>query len=605
MNLALVRVLVVAMLGVGVACVGRVDDATGSSSGDRAGTDQPGPGGGNGRAGNGRAGSGMTGPPGSPSPSVQAGTALRPALAGFRCSTGKPLPAAPIRFRRLSHREYDHTLRDLGFTAGDSWTTNFPGDDASSATGGNNDYGNNADQLTVPPALLDAYLDVGKTIADTADMTKLLPCRNPTAAQQAACATDFIGSFGKRAFRRALTDAERARYKALYDARMMVDGDFDGATRLVLRAVLGSPKFLLRSEIGAPAGAGLARLTAAETAAAISYLIWGSIPDAALGASADKGELDTAAGRRAAATRMLADPRAQAQFREFAQGWLQLGKLAAADKDPAIYPGFDDKLRAAMQGETLALADRAFTKGADGLALMLSDTQSVANDALAKVYGLAGSFKSDMRAVTLDGSQRAGVLTHPSLLAINAYRDGSAPVFRGIFVRRQLLCEDVPPPPPNVPNDAKTPRPATTTRERFQAHSSNPACYACHQFIDPIGFGFESYDGIGRFRATDGGKPVDAAGAVTATPATDGTFTGAVALAQRLAASPDVAECTALQMFRFALGRSEVLGAVDAPNADACVLQAIAQRWTTRGSFADLIAAIVESDGFVTRAVNP
>jgi len=222
---------------------------------------------------------------------------------------------------------------------------------------------------------------------------------------------------------------------------------------------------------------------------------------------------------------------------------------------------------------------------------VLRGSTGFVNAALAPLFGVQAAGAS-LAEVVLDPSQRLGMLTHPALLSVLAKPNQSAPVIRGKFVREQLLCMKLPPPPPDVVTSAPDPTPGLSTRERFAEHSRDPACAGCHSLMDPIGFALEHFDALGKFRSNDGGKPVDASGRILGGSDVDGEFDGAVMLAERLAASSDVRDCIATQYFRFAVRRTEA-------DDDACSLAEVRNSLVTGSAdLPQLISAIARSDAF-------
>jgi hypothetical protein len=199
--------------------------------------------------------------------------------------------------------------------------------------------------------------------------------------------------------------------------------------------------------------------------------------------------------------------------------------------------------------------------------------------------------------VSLDPKQRAGLLTQASLLAVNAKPNQSSPVHRGKFVRERLLCQPLPPPPNNVNIQPPDVDPKATTRQKFAQHSSDPYCAGCHKLMDPIGFGFESYDGIGQFRTKDHGLPVDASGELTGTRDSDGKFDGAIELAARLGDSAEVRECVATQWFRFGYGHGE-------EKADSCAMSQLQDAFRAADyNVKELLVALTRTDAFRYRNV--
>ncbi len=390
-----------------------------------------------------------------------------------------------------------------------------------------------------------------------------------------ACAEAFARDFGRRAFRRPLTEAEVARYAPL-------------GARTAARAMLASPHFLYRTELGTPAGDAY-RLTGHETAAALSYFLWGTTPDAALDAAADAGRLDTAAGVEAEARRMLDDPRARETLGAFALQWLGVESLPTVTRDAAL----SDALRQDMLEETRRFVTHvAFDGGGTG-ELFTAD-YTFASPALAAYYGLAAGDPTALDA------RRAGLLGHGSVLATYAHSDQTSPIRRGLFVRRALLCQPLPPPPPDA-GGVPDVDPGATTRERFAQHTASPFCHSCHRYIDDVGFGFERFDAVGRWRETENGLPIDGLGDMNDL---EGLGTGTRApyrslpeLGALLAESRAARRCFVTQVFRFALGRMET------PD-DACALDALDARLAETDDVRALLVAVAASPAFLMRAAE-
>jgi hypothetical protein len=282
------------------------------------------------------------------------------------------------------------------------------------------------------------------------------------------------------------------------------------------------------------------------------------MPDPALFQAAADNRLTTAAEIETQARRLLADARARETVTTFVEEWLNLDQVAERPKDPAVYPEFKDDLKAAMVAETRAFVGNVVFDGDGRLGSMLTANFSFVNAALGPLYGMTGIQGTDLKRSLMDTTQRSGLLTHAAFLTVTGSTSGSNPVKRGKKIYERLLCGTLPPPPPNVP----TPRPASeggTTRERFAEHGQSKCAVGCHSLMDPIGFAFEHYDGIGRYRTLDNGKMVDSAGTLTLDGAAR-TFTDARELSQLLASSETVNRCLVTQMMRFALGRPETEG---------------------------------------------
>ncbi len=465
-------------------------------------------------------------------------------------SCAAPEPGRRL-LRRLSRAEYDATVNDL-FAFSQTNGASFTADTVV------NGFDNNADALRVTPLLAEQMRKAAEAIAHKAitERPEIVPC--PIASGDAACAASFIDTFGKRAYRRPLDQGEGDRLKALYAAVAPAEG-FSMGVEAVLAAMLQSPSFLYRSELGDHAGKGEYRLTGWEIASELSYLVWGTMPDDALFQAAESGALATPAGVQHEVERLVADPRSDALMSRFVEGWLQLDRLANVPKDATVYPTFDPAIREAMLGEARRFVKRVVRGGSGSLPELLSSKTTYVNDALAGFYGISASGAADpegYREASFDAT-RGGLLTLGAVLATHAHPGDSSPIHRGKLVRERLLCQPLPPPPPSVNASPPPLDPSLTTRERFAAHSVNEPCKSCHKLIDPIGFGFEHFDGVGRYRADEGGLPIDTTGAIVQSSHTDGAFDGVLDLSAMLAESPDVKACFALQWIRFGYGTEE------------------------------------------------
>jgi hypothetical protein len=292
--------------------------------------------------------------------------------------------------------------------------------------------------------------------------------------------------------------------------------------------------------------------------------------------------------------RMLADPRAADAIPAFHLQWLGLGEMDAVDKDPVRFPQFDTVLVDAMRAETAAFSDFVVRRGDGLMSTLLTANFSFPQGPLFQLYGLTQPVRfTPGDEVPTKPGERAGILTQAAFLTTHAHRDQTSPVHRGIFVRENILCQPLMPPPPNVNTTPPAVSDATTTRARFAAHEADPLCAGCHLLIDPIGLGFENYDAIGAYRTRDGAGTVDASGEIKGgTGALAGPFVGAIELGRKLAASPEAANCLTSQWFRFALGRME-------SNDDACSLQTVRAGFAASGgNVRQLLAKIVQADAF-------
>ena len=515
-----------------------------------------------------------------------AGCPKKPAAGGPDAGTAcSMLPGRATPLRLLTRAEYDNTVRDvLGDATGPADV--LPREPLAFG------FDDNADVLQATPEAVQGYLEISEAVSAAAVKDRkslLVQC----ATQDLACGQLFVTTVGRRLYRHTLSAAERDTLDALFTSAFNQFG-FDAALEWTLGAMLQSPQFLYRAELGDGSQAASVPLTGVELASKLSYFLWASAPDDALLDAAERGELVTTPGLRAQTARLLADARATDGTSRFLFELFDTASVGRLEKDLGTYPAFTPQLAAAWQTSLeLYLRDVAANDGT--VRGLLTSSRLYVNGDMS-MYAAPPS-PTGFAPVTMLASQRPGVLTQPGFLAKLAGPNQSSPIRRGVFVYTQLMCQPPQPPPANAAVTPPPLDPTATTRERFSQHSTDPACRGCHSVIDPMGFGFEHYDGMGLWRDTEAGKPVDASGAIVA--ATDeslkGFFTGAQELAGKLAQSRQVTDCLASQMFRYALGRVE-------QQEDACSLDGVrATFFAGGGRFTDLEAAIVESASFRTR----
>jgi Protein of unknown function (DUF1588)/Protein of unknown function (DUF1592)/Protein of unknown function (DUF1595)/Protein of unknown function (DUF1587)/Protein of unknown function (DUF1585) len=520
--------------------------------------------------------------------------AAPPTMTGGTGGTGVTMPQTcdapapgPAPLHPLTRFEYDNILRDL---LGD---TNEP----ARAFPPENEvegYRTNASANHANPLLVESYLTAAETVAANAVQSRLLtvaPCAD--GADPAVCGQAFIASFAARAFRRPLLDAELLPLTALFDS-----GNTEGygkGVELVIQAVLQSPQFLYRVDsLRAPTPeSGAIALGSYELAARLAFTLWGSVPDVDLLAAADAGRLATAADVEREARRLLEDQRAHDIVRDFSEQWLDLSRL-----DGAVREGTEldvSLLNSSLHQSLTHFLDATYF-GAEGTFQRLFTDPSVwVNGTLAPVYGGQAPL-DDFQPQTLP-DPRSGLLTQPALLALLSHSDQTAPVIRGVFVRERILCLPVAPPPPTVNAVPPDPDPSATTRERFRQHTEQAACSGCHQLIDGVGFGFERYDQLGRYRATENGLDVDESGEVLVSTeaALDGPFTGAGELAARIAASPLARDCLAANWYTYTFGRQLQ------PEDSCSVAQLKARFANSGGDLKELLVGLTQTDSFLYR----
>jgi hypothetical protein len=495
----------------------------------------------------------------------------------------------PNNLRRLTAAQYDNTVRDLlGITTHPSEQFSFAPDERVGPFTSNG-------TAPVVDLQVEQYMAAAEGIAAqvVGDLAGLLPCE-PTVVGEQACAEEFLADLGMRAYRRPLDAAEQARLMGVYEEGRAHE-DFANGIRLAIQAVLQSPFFLYHVESGDAAAADgeLVALDGYAMASRLSYFLWNTMPDDALFAAAAAGQLENDDGLSAQLDRMLDDPRAAEAIASFHLQWLGADEIAHLEKDPGVYPEFSAQLASAMLDETSRFTSWVLREGDATLDTLLTAEFTFTEDpALLALYGATlpeGHTPGDP--VPLPEGQRAGLLTHASLLASHAHANQTSPIHRGVVVRENLFCHMLPPPPPDVDDVPPDPDPNATTRERFDQHTSDPSCAGCHNLIDPIGFGLENYDGIGAFRTMEGDLPVDASGELMGTDV-DGSFDGAVELAGRLVESPMVRQCVARQWFRFALGRNEAA-------EDSCTMDRLYDVFESSGNdVRALLRELVLSDAF-------
>jgi Protein of unknown function (DUF1592)/Protein of unknown function (DUF1588)/Protein of unknown function (DUF1595)/Protein of unknown function (DUF1585)/Protein of unknown function (DUF1587) len=563
---------------------GRSGDSTGPGTGSVPGT-----------------GAGSTGGSNSP-PGVGAGGATVPSTAA-----GNPTSAGLRPLRLLSTREYLNTARDLLADAGMSAEA-LPSDNEDPASSFS--FHTRGDVATLDASL---FRDAAQGLAARAvtHLGTLLPCSTSvTTTNEAACVNTFMSTLALRMYRRPLTASDKTGLMGLYTvakgaAPTGLGLGFGDSIGFVIEAILQSPEFLYHWEIDsgkasvdtmAPAGITIVKMGGYEMANRLSYFLWGSMPDQALFDAAAAGTLGDATSVEAQARRMLKDPKASAMFADFFVDWLDIDTLASKPKDKILYPTYGDALAASMNAEVQSFVSSIMTSGSGRFDDLMTGTKSFANAALANVYGLSGVTGTTLQPVTLNPAQRSGLLTTPAFMALTGASDGSLPPRRGAVILKKLLCRTLPPPPAVIP-DPKPVTPGVTTRQRFEEHSSNPCATACHTMIDPLGFAFENYDGIGQYRMTDNALPVNAQVSLTL----DGklqTVADARGLVTALAGSNEAQSCFSRQWFRYALGR------LDTADDLASVNGATATFKSATRDVRELLVGIATSRTFRYRALS-
>lgn len=489
------------------------------------------------------------------------------------CSASQP--GEPL-LRRLTVREFEATLTDAFPEVAGAWTSSLSSDPIS-----HYGYDNAADRLLVGKQKAREIDGTAASLAGavTGALDQLLPCAASSADR--ACAETFVDKYGKRLFRRPLDADDKEKLLGFFD-EAVAKTDFAEAIGWVTRALVHSPHTVYRSEIGALAE-GERRLTQHEVAAALSYTFGGTTPSDDLLARADAGELDSPEVLVQVARELIATPRGRENLHHLFGSWLGYARVTSLTKTNV--PEFD-AVRADMREETRRFLDLVVFDGGGGLVDLLTSPVTTPSQALAQFYGFPAP-GADYESVERPETGGIGVLAQGSVLATMASPDGSSPTKRGLLVMENFLCRT----PPEVPADVPLlPEPQTgqiTTRQRYEeVHSAGP-CNNCHRMFDPIGFGFEHFDEVGRYRADEGGLTIDASGEVPESF----TFTGQTELAELLAQEEEMQACVSARVKAFAFGtESACLGETERA---AFMSGAI--------GFVDYIASLAAEPHFVRR----
>ena len=453
-----------------------------------------------------------------------------------------------VVMRRLNRVEYNNTVRDLLGTDLRP-ADEFPPDEVVGV------FDNEGAALAMSPLLVERYERAAEQLAADALQRRALEvflCE-PTVSDTRACLETIARTLGRRAWRRPLTDAEVSGLASVLDLAEGEGQGFEAAVGLLVHALLLSPHFLFRVELGVDPGSEEAQLLSSyEVASRLSYFLWSTMPDEELLDAAKRDELVTPDGVQAQAERMLADARAAALAQNVAGQWLLTRGVASIQRDPVVYPSFTEDLRDAMAIETQLLLEHLLSTDVSAKTL-LTARFSFLNEPLAEHYGVAGVAGEDFRRVDFDGDERAGILGHAGILAGTSESDRTSPVKRGKWVLSHLLCSEPPPPPPGVESLPDGSAEGASKRELLEEHVTNDACASCHETMDAIGFGLESYDVVGAWRDEDEfGFPVDAAAELGNSVG----FDGPVELGEVLAADPRFDRCVVEMLLAYALGRA-------------------------------------------------
>ncbi|HVJ19579.1 MAG TPA: DUF1588 domain-containing protein, partial [Polyangiaceae bacterium] len=455
-----------------------------------------------------------------------------------------------------------------------------------------------ASQVTVGELAVEAYESASRAVTaevfgDAQRWQALVGCQ-PQPDLSDGCVTTFVQSFGKRAFRRDLTDAEVQTWVTVAQSAALLAGSADQGLATVTSGLLQSPNFLYRVETNAiDASNGRLKYDGSSMATRLAYLLTGGPPNAELLAAAAAGQLDTADGVRTAAAPLLAGTSAVDSMAAFLSEFAQAQQVLKVSKSEQLFPGFNAALQSSMLEATrLFLKNVVLAPNADVRSFYDSD-QTFVDAALAPIYGVAAPASGFAQVALGPETGRAGILGQASVLAGESQPDRSSPTRRGVFILQNLLCQTPSPPPPGVltvlPQD-----PNTTTRQKLEEHRKNLACAGCHALFDPLGLALEHFDAIGQYRVDEDGLAIDATGNWNGV-----AFDGAAQLGAALRQDPGALSCMMRSFYRDANGRVD-------DEADAAQIETLVELLASHGYvWANLVADFVASDAFRSAPALP
>lgn len=421
----------------------------------------------------------------------------------------------PFIIRRLTKTEYGNTLHDLF------------GVDPAIADGLPAEVSGEGYLNSLSPLQLEQYLAIADKVAarisspenaPPTEMERRLFGEQPAGeTDPRSAAREVARSLARKAYRRPPSQAELDCLLEVFDLGRQNELAYRTSLQLMLKAILVSPQFLFITPAGAPVpDAEIVPLDDHQLASRLSYFLWATMPDDELMTLADSGKLHEPSTLRAQVSRLLDDPRSRALFDGFGAQWLGLDKLAVQTFDAEKFPQMTGELRAAMYDEA-RLFFESMVRENRGIIGFIDGDYTYLNEALAAIYGMEGAVVGpELRRVRLSDGNRGGILGMPGILAATSFPNRTSPVVRGVWVLEQVLGDQIPPPPPDIPALEQQDQGTVanlTLRQRTELHRANPACMNCHKTIDPIGFGLENFDAIGRWRDKDeNGGAIEAAG---------------------------------------------------------------------------------------------
>jgi hypothetical protein len=502
------------------------------------------------------------------------------------------------RVSRLSHQQWENTVVDLmGYDAPTGKSESFPPDPKTAGYL----FDNDGNSLAVEDILWSAYAAAAEEVAtevigNSTMLGKLLP---PDTGDPAARAKTFIETFGRRAYRRTLTTTEVDDLMKVYTdaaANNSTLPAFEAGIQQVIAAVLQSPLFLYRVETSKTASSGAIPLTGYEQASRLSYLIVNSMPDDLLLDAAEAGNLATPEGVEKEARRLLANPRAKETVSRFFHGFLDLDKWTKIDPLPNLFPDAPANYADLARQENEQFIQYLFGSGG-GYREVLTSNETFVNADIAPIYGVSGSFDATFEKVTLDPAQRRGVFTQLGFLAANATSTDPDPIHRGAFLARRIACLTLAAPPDGVP--PLPPPEGKSNRQTVEEHTqkADTNCAGCHATkINPLGFPYENYDAIGKWRTDDNGHAIDSA----TTPLINGEphpVANALELADAFAGSQATHECYTERWVEYAFGRKGM-------DEDIGVVRYLAEESVNGTGMEELLVKLVTTRAFRSRSLK-
>jgi hypothetical protein len=502
---------------------------------------------------------------------------------------------APVTMRRLTVREYANSVEAVlaGPVTAPKWVEPIDRTGYGFTTIG---AGQAVYSEAGIEALQDAAFDAAAEVfADASRRAAFLGTCNAPTGPTDACVGQWLASTGRRAFRRPLSPDELDRYTGLISAGATAYDTLTGM-QYATAALLGSPGFLFRAELGTPAGDGTLAFHGYELAARLSYLLWEAPPDDTLLDAAADGSLDTPGGLDAQLDRLLGEARARPAVLEFFSEHFALDLLDSLVKDLTAFPRFTPSLGASMRQELVSvLQDLVFDRDTD-VRELFTTRETFVDGPMSDLYGLPHVDSLTKTTFPPDGD-RAGLMGFPAILAAQSHAVATSPTERGKFIRERLLGQHINPPPANVDltafqmTDPSTPR---TMRERLAAHATNPTCAACHTLLDPPGLGLEHFDALGQYQAMDHGLALD-----TAETLDGAAFDGPAQLGALLAQDPRATRALVTQLYQYAVGHALAEGEVPAIDTLHDALAAQGYR------VMPLLRALAHHPGFLTAGAMP